>query len=248
MPGWGWSRPQHSRAPHLWEAAGRGSRAATPVKVQNQLLNVKKGKDLFSEWPPVTAPWQGRVWGICLPGSSPHPPRALHQPGAAAAPRDAALAPGTSKAAQAAREPADLRPPQAVLLSVGLRTAGRTDKSPSYSPSTSQPRRTAAAPTEHGRARGSTLAQEATPRLPRTSVNQSGEERMDIHHDRSWHAGWLWTGPASAAQTDCCSGVLHTGSCCTRPAGSKSFLHQHRQEPLTWSQPGFHPELIRSCS
>lgn len=55
---------------------GRGSRATTLVKqnqMQNQLLNVKKGKDLFSEWPPVTTPWQGRVWGICLPGSSPHP-------------------------------------------------------------------------------------------------------------------------------------------------------------------------------
>lgn len=174
--------------------------------------------------------------------------RALHQPGAAAVPRDAALAPGTSKAAQAAREPADLWPPQAVLLSVGLCTAGQTDKSTSYSPSTFQPRRTMAAPTEHGRARGSTLAQETTPHLPRTIVNQSGEERLDIHHDHSWHTGWLWTGPASAAQTDCCSGVLHTGSCSTRPAGSKSFLQQHQQEPLTWFQPGFHPELIRSCS
>ena len=192
-----------------------------------------------------------------MPASSPHPlcsasARSSHST------HGCCSHPSTSKAGQAVCEPAEPchRSPSCSLRDLAPCTAGGADKSTSCSPSTIQPQRTAAAPTTCGWVHGAMPAQEATPRLPwpqrrrlpRATVNHSGEERTDTHCDRSR--------PAHRVALDgshfpfCCTNhlLLHAGSCSTRPASSKSFLHQYRQEPLTWFQPGLHPELIRSRS
>ena len=109
----------------------------------------------------------GGVWGLHLPMSPPHPPCSA----SAAAPRDAALIPGTSKAAQAAREPAELchHGP-----SCSLRDLARSGQKPQHLPAHG----TAGEPTAQGWAPSSALAQGLTP-----AVNHPGEERTDTHCD-----------------------------------------------------------------
>lgn len=86
------------------------------------------------------------------------------------------------------------------------------------------------------------------PSHPRVPVNRLAEERTDTHHSHKQLAHGVALDGSHFPF--CCTNHLlfHPRSCSTRAACSKSFLHQHQQEPLPEFQPGLHPELIRSCS